>query len=193
MTVVMVRPGDALRAEAEALARRMFRLRHGAEIAHLPSRLLAVRSPGGRMLAVAGLRDAEEGFFSERYLDLPVERAIASAVGSGVGSAPRREDVLELTALAAERTAPLLGLLRAAAAVGLAEGRAWGLFTGTQEIRGMALRLGMPLVELAVASRERAPDPASWGAYYERDPRVCAVEMGCAAASLSAELAVAAS
>jgi hypothetical protein len=189
MTVVVVRPGDASRAEAEALARRMFRLRHGAEISHLPSRLLAVRSPGGRLVAVAGLRDADEGFFSERYLDLPVERAIAGVVGSPT----RRDDVLELTALAAERTAPLLALLRAAAAVGLAEGRAWGLFTGTRVIRGMALRLGMPLVELAIASRERAPDPASWGVYYERDPRVCAVEIGCAAASLSADLAVAAS
>lgn len=96
MAVVLLRPGEPLRAEAEALARRMFRLRHGAEISHLPARLLAALTPGGRLVAVAGLRDVGDGFFSERYLDLPVERAIAAAVGGS----PCRAGVLELTALA---------------------------------------------------------------------------------------------
>lgn len=188
MVVVVLRAGDPLRAEAEALARRMFRLRHGAEVSHLPPRLLAALSPAGRPVAVAGLRDCADGFFSESYLDRPVEREI----GAAAGAAPLRESVLELTALAAERTAPLLCLFRAAVGVGVSEGREWGLFTATAAIRGMASRLGLPLLELAVARRERMSAPGAWGAYYEQDPRVCAVALDRAMAQLSVGAALAA-
>lgn len=173
MVVVLLRPGDPLRADAESLVRRMFRLRHGADVSHLPVRLLAALSPAGDPVAVAGLRDSADGFFSECYLDRPVERELGRAAGVLLS----RDCVIEFTALAAGRSAPLLCLFRAAVGLGLREGREWGLFTATAAIRAMADRLGLPVLELAAASRDRVCEPEAWGAYYEQDPWVCGIDL----------------
>jgi hypothetical protein len=179
MAVVLLQPGDPLRPEATALARRVFQRRHGAEIAHLPPRLLAVIGADGRPAAVVGLRDARDGFFSECYLDAPVERSIAQVSG---GLTPARGAVLELTALASEQAPALFVLLRGAHHFAQARGFHWGLFTATTPIRLMARRIGVPLLDLAPARRARAPEPERWGAYYDQDPHVCAVAVAVAGA-----------
>jgi hypothetical protein len=76
----VARPGDAARPELEALIQSAFRRQHDADIQRFMPGLLGLTGAGGRYVAAAGVRGAEEGpLFLERYLPQPVESLLAAA------------------------------------------------------------------------------------------------------------------
>jgi len=158
--------------DAETLIETVFACEYGAVISHLPDRILAVLDDNDGVLCAAGLRDSVSGIFSECYLDRAVEQAIEEKAGKAV----HRDQILELTALAAVRPGAMALLLRGFAEIGLEAGYRWGLFTATARLRRMARRIGIELIELADASRDQVSDPDCWGNYYDQNPAVCAVE-----------------
>jgi hypothetical protein len=172
MRFELVLRNQPLRAAAEALVAEVFRCEYGAAIPQLPDLMIAVVDGAGQPQCVASLRDCSDGFFSEQYLDRPVEAAIAAASGQSV----EREDILELCALAAARPGGLLSLMRGFASLGLRSGYRWGLFTATQRLRTMTARMGLSLVDLGPARPERIADAERWGSYYQQSPRVCAID-----------------
>ena len=172
MRLELIPTSQPLRAAAEALAAEIFRREYGAEVQSFPELMMAVLDDADRPQCVASLRDSENGFFSEQYLDLPIEQAIAAASGQPVA----RGDILELCALAAARPGGLLTLMRGFADIGLASGYRWGLFTATRRLRELSARMRLTLIDLGPARPERIADAGRWGSYYLQDPRVCAID-----------------
>lgn len=172
MRFEIVPPGSALRPAVEAMVRNVFYTEYGARIAAFPERMIVVLDSEGAPRCAAALRDARVGFFSEQYLDRPLEQAISAARGCFVP----RAAVLELGSVAASRPGALLMLLRGFAHVGLEAGYRWGVFTATDRLRRLAQRFSIEIADLGPASASRIANPQDWGRYYDHDPRVCAVE-----------------
>jgi hypothetical protein len=149
-----------------------FALAYDVEIARLPNRMLAVQAEDEALICAMGVRDNQSVFFSECYLDTPVDCAISAVMGLPVD----RDDIIEFTALATVRAGAFGFLLSGLAPAGRAAGYRWGLFTATHPLRSAARRFGAPLAELGAANRDRAADPENWGTYYDHDPVVCPVD-----------------
>ena len=136
----------------------------------------------GRIKAAVGIRSACDPLFLERYLDEPVEVVIGRIAGCSV---PRRA-IAEVGQLAANRpgagTALMLRLARRLAAAG----HKWMVFTATEELRSIFVRLGLPLFAIACAAPSRLGDEAwAWGRYYEHHPLVVCASVGDAMRRLS--------
>ena len=125
----------------------------------------------GAVCCAAGLRFAAEGFFSEAYLDAPVD-----ALLSALRPAPvRREKIFEVTSLACRAPHLAGSFLRKIIACGEAAGFEWSFFTATAPLKALLERMRLPLLPLAEADSSRVANPQSWGSYYAFAPRVYAV------------------
>lgn len=131
---------------------------------------------GSSPAAGAALGYARAGaapLFLERYLDRPIEALAAVALGREVA----RTAIVEIGNLAAGNALAMIELW-GAAANDLAASCEIGAATLTAPLRGYFARLGIPVYELAPASRECAgAGVADWGNYYELDPKVCIGEI----------------
>jgi hypothetical protein len=133
--------------------------------------LLALEGRRGRACGVVGFRNAAaEPLFLERYLDRPVELAVAEHVGQPV----MRSTIVEVGNLASLSCRAACQLVAALPRVLLADGNQWIVFTATSAVRGMLARFRAPVIELASATRDRLEDGEEWGRYYDNDPRVVA-------------------
>lgn len=162
----------ARRAEAEAFVRARFLKSHGAHISSFMPTLLLLTDASGGLAAVAGFRfAADEPLFLERYLTVPIEKALTSRIGAPV----RREEVIEVgnfAALDSRRAALLMSFMPAIFLEGAAR---WLVFTATTSIRGIVAALGGRCLEIGVADGACAANGADeWGRYYSSDPRVMA-------------------
>ena len=159
------------RSAVEDMVRTVYFDRYGAWIEFFPDRMAAVFDSDQLPVCAAGLRDAVTGFFSEAYIDDPVEHAIA--VASGL--LPDRNTVLEVTTLAAVRSGYVLQLLNFIMAEATLRQMTWGLFTATRQLRLALQRIKAPVFDLAAADSARIANATLWGSYYSTDPRVCAI------------------
>lgn len=171
MTLILADRNHPDRSRLEHAIRTVFLAEYGARVPSFPDHLVATLDSRGQPAAVAGLRFAEDGLFSDVYLDGPVDRVLGKALGRAVS----RRQIVEFSSLAAPRAGAALPLVAAAIQLCLADGRAFGLFTATARLRGLLRRAGLSAVDLGPALRERAAHPAAWGSYYLHDPRVLVV------------------
>jgi Thermostable hemolysin len=163
--------GHDLRPAAEQLIAEVYARHHAARITTFPATLIAMMSDRGALLCAAGLRFATDGFFSECYLDAPVNEVL-----TGLRSSPvRRELVFEVTSLASRAPHMVGSFLRKIVACGEAAGFEWAFFTATAPLKALLERIGLPLMPLATADRARVANPESWGTYYQLSPSVYAV------------------
>lgn len=167
----IVDSNDPSRTEVEELIRSVYRDRYNATIDSFPENLAVALSPDGVPVCAAGVRTIDTGFFSEIYLDHPVEQAIAQLATEPVA----RGTILEVTTLAALRPGAAFRLIDFIIANGRETGMRWGLFTATRPLRHALLRAGAGLIELARAEPHRVSNPADWGSYYDTSPFVCAI------------------
>lgn len=160
------------RGELEAFVAEAFRRGHDATVASFMPTLLSLRDGSGRLRSVVGLRGAvPQPLYLERYLDLPVESAIATATGRAI----RREHVVEVGNLAGSNCRAAVRMVALLPSYLLSLEYRWIVFTATSTVRGILQGLGAPLVELARADGTRVADgPDRWGRYYDTDPRVLA-------------------
>lgn len=171
MHISLLRAGHPARAHTERMIRQVYASAYGARLGSFPPLLVAALDARDRPLCAAGLRTQHTGFFSECYLDAPVETSISTMAGEPVA----RGEVIEVTTLAG--VAPGLALDLAAFVIAHARraGMHWGLFTATAPLRRALARAGLGARDLAPALAERVSDAARWGSYYRTSPRVCAV------------------
>jgi hypothetical protein len=167
VTATRITPDSPRRAGTEAFIRRVFAQRFGADVTDFAPNLLLLEQ-NARAIAAAGWRPAGEApLFLERYLDVPIEQALARPAGQTV----RREEIVEVGHLAADKAG---GSLRMIVTMGEALDRlgyAWVVFTATRELVGIFHRLGLPLLAIAQADPARLGDAAkTWGNYYETHP-----------------------
>lgn len=170
--LALARRGDPGRAELEAYVREAFARKHAADVRSFMPTLLAFRDAADVLCGVVGLRTAsQDRLYLERYLDGPVEQAVAAATGQAV----RREHVVEVGNLAGRNCRAAMRMVAQLPAYLLAQQYRWIVFTATSTVHGILAGLGAPLVELARADRTRVAGGADdWGTYYEMDPRVFA-------------------
>ncbi|QIR86796.1 thermostable hemolysin [Paracoccus sp. AK26] len=157
---------------AAAMIEAHFLQAHGAAITVPAVRLAVARSGNGAILGAAGMRDAGRGFFSQVYLDDPVDQVLTRLSGSSVGP----EEVIEVVSMACPHPSATLPLIEAVTAEGRGSGKCWGLFTATGPLMRLLRRTGVPLLPLIPARPDRLPDAACWGRYYHTDPWVCALQ-----------------
>jgi hypothetical protein len=130
-----------------------------------------LQAPAGTLKAALGYRRAGQGrLFLETYLDVPIEKALTAVLKEPI----HRERIVEIGNLASD-TAPAMVQLWAQTANDLAGQADIAVAVLTADLRRMFRRLGLTIYEIASASGARlGADVAQWGAYYHRQPVVCA-------------------
>ena len=163
--------GSPRREEAEDFIRSVFARRYNARTASLAPNL-ALLEQDDRIIAAAGWRGAStDKLFLERYLDTPIEVAMAQLAGQNVV----RERIVEVGNLAADKPGGSIHVILTLGRHLHRLGFEWVVFTATQELIGILTKLGLPMLALAKADPARLGDDASaWGTYYDTQPIVVA-------------------
>ena len=163
--------GAPRRAQAEAFIGDIFRRHYGATVRSFAPNLMLLED-NERITAAAGWRCAgEDRLFLETYLDEPIEAAVARLAGQPV----KREAIVEVGNLAADRPGGSVDVILNLARHLDRLGYEWVAFTATSELIGIFRRLGLPPLALAPADPERlGADAADWGSYYDSRPIVVA-------------------
>jgi hypothetical protein len=167
----ILRPGHPLRAAAEAHIRAVYAHSYGASLGGFPTVLLAGMSGPSEIGVVAGLRTSSSGFFSESYLDQPIECVLSRSAGGAV----ERQRILEFTTLASASADLTVAFLRRVALLAEHWGFDWAFFTATRRLMELLTSLGLELVSLADADPSRIDEARRWGGYYGASPVVYAV------------------
>jgi hypothetical protein len=171
LKTVVIDVGDPLRAAAERFIRETYASRYGARLEDFPSRLLTVVGAGDDVLCAAGLRFQADGFFSERYLDIPIEGALDALSHRTIS----RSEIFEVTTLASRAPRAMASFIESVGIFGKNNGFAWSFFTLTSRLHRLVERLGHPLTHLADADYRRIQDHERWGTYYASEPKVFAI------------------
>jgi hypothetical protein len=168
---IIIREGDALRDAAESFIRNVYAAEYGAQIQIFPSRIFALLNGRDEVACAAGVRFQDDGFFSELYLDLPIEQALKVASKRSIA----RREIFEVTTLASQAPRATVGFIESVGRFGEANGFLWSFFTLTRRLHRLVERLGHPLTHLADADYRRVPNHKLWGTYYEAQPKVFAI------------------
>jgi hypothetical protein len=170
---------DRKRDEVERFIHNCFQNAYGADVRHFMPALMSLRNDEGALLGALGLRAArDEQLFLEQYLDRPVEQVLSSHINRPID----RDGIVEVGNLAVAAAGGGRWLITALTAYLQASHGKWVVFTVGPVLCNAFRRMGMRPIELGVADPARlsADEYASWGSYYEQEPRVMAgrVEYG---------------
>jgi hypothetical protein len=163
------------RAELEQFIHSVFRKAYDADVREFMPQLMSLRNAGGELLAVCGLRHAENvPLFLERYLPDTVETVIAEKTGQQID----RAEIVEIGNLAVAHPETVRSLLASISVYLHGTGTTWGVFTGIPTLRNSLKKLNMDLLPLGLASLSHLPqnEQAAWGRYYDEKPHVMAVK-----------------
>jgi hypothetical protein len=181
MHLLVVPEQHALRGSTEHFIAAVYKSHYQAAISSFPPILVAMLENSGRLLCASGLRFARTGFFSDAYLDIPIEQALARSTGQPIC----RDDIFEVTTFASRAPHAATRFLEHVVAYGGHAGFEWAFFTATARLRDLLRILNLPFLTLGAADPARLSNSAVWGSYYECAPCVCAVSHGAAAKFLS--------
>jgi Thermostable hemolysin len=171
MKTALLANDDALRRPAEEFIKDTYEARYGARLETFPSRIIALLDQRNQILCAAGLRFLDDGFFSESYLDTPIEDVISAISARAVN----RSAIFEVTTLASRAPLATAEFIAEIGSFGERAGFEWSFFTLTRRLHLLVTRLGIALTLLGEASRHRVADPERWGTYYACQPKVYAV------------------
>ena len=171
MQFVQIPPSHPLREQAENSIRTVYADQYGAQLESFPNLLVALVDDEGEVSCAAGLRFEADGFFSEIYLDNSIENKLDPLWVSAV----TREQIGEITSLAGPKPGACLLLVQHIIGLFRSNGVTWAFFTGTERLRAILRRSGVPHLDLAAARIDDVDNPLQWGTYYESNPRVVAV------------------
>jgi hypothetical protein len=168
---VLLTNDDARRRSAEQFIKETYAARYGARLGTFPFRIIALLDNRGEPLCAAGLRFVDDGFFSERYLDAPIEEVVSRLSMRAVN----RSAIFEVTALASRAPLAAAEFIAEIGTFGEMAGFEWSFFTLTRRLHLMVGRLGIAPTFLAEADSRCIADSERWGTYYACEPKVYAV------------------
>jgi len=178
--------GDPGRTAAENFIRGRFAQIYGAQVhQHMP-RLLAFRNDNNELIAALGLRTAaQQPLFLETYLDMPVQQRIRGRTKS----VPSRNRIVEIVNLALSTAGQARLVILAMTAFLCGAGIDWVVFTAVTSLRNTFQRMGLAPDFLAHADASRlGENAATWGSYYQAQPKVFAGNVRQGAAHLEQPL-----
>lgn len=171
MKLIEIDEGHSLWPITSRFIRSMYDKCYNARIVQIPKRVVALVDPDFRVHCAAGLRDSLEPFFSEYYLDEPVEMTIGALSGSRV----ERREIVEVSSFASRTPGSSVRFISELVSYGEGLGFNWAFFTTTSRLRKVLHRTRLPLIDLGVARSSRVPSPELWGSYYQTNPKVLAI------------------
>lgn len=157
--------------EAQEHIKSVYLSAYGAIITDFAPMLVVARRAEGKILCAAGIRTARDGFFSDAYLASDFPTALRQATGTDTPS----DKIMEVVSLASTTPFPILPMLDKMVEWGYENGMTCGVFTATKPLRRLLTRAGLQYVELASAHPSMVSNSQAWGAYYDTDPKVCAL------------------
>ena len=161
-----------LRSEVEHYIASRYTIAFNANITEFMPTFLGVYSSQGDLLSVCGYRVAsQEPLFLEQYLPNPAEKVMENQFLQPIN----RSNLIEFGQLASfsKGISPMHFLLMAQH---LSEqGFEWCIFTATDPLYAMMVRLGLQPSILSTADESKIPNAQeTWGTYYHTAPRVSA-------------------
>jgi len=153
----------------QAHIQKVYQDTYGAKITSFAPLLVSVEKLDGEIVCAGGIRTAQDGFFSDTYLDCDLNEAIQIIDGTDTHA----NEIMEVVSVASTTPFPVLPMLDAMIAWGREQGMTCGVFTATGPLRKLLKHTKMPFKELCKADALRIEDPESWGTYYQSDPAVC--------------------
>lgn len=159
------------RLDVEASIRGVYENTFGAKLGQLPERLVALFDAKGQPLVAAGIRVAEDGFFSEHYTAEPIEASLSRIWKRPIA----RERIAEITNLAGCHSGVAMILVGHIVRLLQGQGVCWAVFTATDRLRAMLRRTGVPALDVCAADASMISNPEMWGSYYLTSPRVVAI------------------
>jgi hypothetical protein len=169
-TVLLVN-GDVRRRSAEDFIKTIYAARYCARLETFPSRIIALLGPRDEILCAAGLRFLDDGFFSECYLDSPIEDVVSALSARAVS----RSAIFEVTTLASRAPLATAEFVAEIGTFGENAGFEWSFFTLTRRLHLLVSRLGVAPTFVGEADHRRIADFERWGTYYASQPKVYAV------------------
>lgn len=161
---------------AADLGHRVFCQTFGADVRADPDLFLSyfetTRDGRDELIATTGLTFPErQSLLLERYLDAPIEKAIAAHRD---GRVPDRSEILQVGTIASVQITAGAELIRAMPLVMLCLGRPYGAMTMTGRLAALAKRVGSIFYSLAEADRAclSQEELTHWGTYYDQRPTV---------------------
>ena len=151
----VVTPSDHLRARVEDEIRTTYWERFQARLARLPRTLVASVSTSGIIECAAGVRFSEHDFFSECYLDLPVEIALQHRFGLPV----QRRRIIEVCNLAGRKPGRSQSFIASFIEFAESDEFDWVIFTATKSLRALLERSGLRMTQLGAPSGFALPIP----------------------------------
>jgi hypothetical protein len=168
---VVVPRHDRLRPLVEDAIRKLYRKRYDAVLSSFAQTIVVELNPSGAVECAAGIRFGNEAFFSECYLDLPIEQVL----GDHLANVIHRDCVVEVCHLAGTGSGRSLPFIQKLIELLRTMDTEWAIFTATRPLRTLLQRERLAMIELGRADRSRVPNPDSWGNYFKHDPRIMAV------------------
>lgn len=162
---------DPARPSIEAFIAGLYLRAHQAKALEFPDRLIVATGADGGILCAAGLRTEEDGFFSEVYLNVPVEMMLSGLCGRRVA----RREIFEISTFASGAPTAISAFVGNIIRFGETNGLSWSFFTATSRLRRIVERLGLTPIRLGDADRRRIAHAERWGDYYLAQPGVFAV------------------
>jgi hypothetical protein len=169
--LVVVPRYDRLRSVVEDAIQKLYWKRYEAFLSSFAQTIVAELSPSGSVECAAGIRFGNEAFFSECYLDMPMEQLLQDHLGRRV----HRDKIVEVSHLAAPSSGRSLPFVQNLIELLRTRDAEWAIFTATRPLRSLLRRNRLAMVELGCAERSRVPNPEWWGHYFKHDPRIMAV------------------
>ena len=144
-----------LRSKTEQFIRGIYYEEYGASLGGFPANLVTILNERGDILCAAGLRSRDDGFFSERYLDRPIEKTLERLHGGVV----RRERVFEISTFASRSPHSVPCFISQIIEYGEDAGFEWAFFTLTRRLSRLleSDRLGAYTVSFGQQRAGRGP------------------------------------
>jgi len=162
---------DIRRDGVELFIKDVYTLRYGARIDEFPSRLISLVDDVDKIICAAGLRTAEDGFFSEKYLDTSIDAALSAMSGLTIG----RNEIFEVSTLASLSPKNIVEFIQGIISFGHENRFRWSFFTLTARLHRLLERIGVAPVYLAEANKNRIMNFEKWGSYYDFQPMIYAI------------------
>lgn len=177
-------PGHPDRPDLQQFIADAYARAYGARVRHFARTLVGLGNPGTRWTAAVGYTLAgTDPLYLEQYLDQPIEVAVTERTGVPV----RRDQLVEVSNLAAAGTGAAREIIVRMTTMLNRLGRSWVVLTATKALLNSFARLDIHPIPLAPADPRRLPDGgASWGTYYASQPRVVTASIPLGYARLAA-------